>query len=281
MLEGCGNHIDFCLRQTPMLIESNPSVGNKIKTGKYLGKLHLQYCAILSQQNRHEEALQHAKYAAKYMHLLMNDLIENAERLLLETDISLLEGTVNRILPILNELLSKLIPETKQMNPKKSNSKIDMRDLFGYTSPGDAIMEYNIGNIMQLSPLTLIDLLSEYDKQFELTRESLLDKIALLVSAYFCISIEKRFLLKEAKSKSFNESEYYHAKALELACCFLPAECPLVSHIYMAYQKNYSAIRETIVIFNIISSLKMMRPPELLISYDHLMEHQNFLLIQS
>ena len=100
---------------------------------------------------------------------------------------------------------------------------------------------------MQLSPLTLVDVLSEYDQQFELTRESLLDKIALLVVAYFCTSIETRFIAKILGNTSSKEAEFFHAKSLELACCFLPSECPLVSHVYMAYQKNYSMLQEVIV----------------------------------
>jgi hypothetical protein len=248
MLEGCGSALNFCLKQVPALIKSNPSKASKVKNTKYLARLHVQYCAVLSQQNRHKEALQHAKYAAKYLHYLLYDLQETTERLLLESDVSLLESTSIKIAPILYEITSRLIPERlHKADEKKSNAKVDMRNLFGYTSPGDSIMEYNIGSIMQLSPLALLDVLSEYDLQFELTREALLDKIALLIAAYFCISIEKRLLAKEAGSKSFSEAEYYHAKALELACYFLPVESPLVTHVYLAYQKNYAPIQETIV----------------------------------
>jgi hypothetical protein len=31
------------------------------------------------------------------------------------------------------------------------------------------------------------------------------------------------------------ESEYWHAKSLEIACSFLPGECPLLNHINLSY----------------------------------------------
>lgn len=252
MLEGCGNTLNFCLKQVPMLIRASPTKASKVKNTKYLARLHIQYCAVLSQQNRHSEALQHGKFGVLYLHYLLRDLRETAERLLLETDVSLLESTASKLVPILYEITSRLIPEhPHKVDEKKCKAKVDMRNLFGYTSPGDSIMEYNVGSIMQLSPLALLDVLSDYDLQFELTREAILDKLALLVAAYFCLSIEKRLLAKESGAKSFSEAEYYITKALELACYFLPAESPLVRHMYLAYQKNYAPVQEVIVRFAI------------------------------
>lgn len=262
MLDGCGSTLNYCLKQVPALLKFNPSKASKVKNTKYLARLHIQYCAILSQQDRHKEALQHAKYGAKYLHYLLYDLKATAERLLLEPDVSLLESTANKMIPILHEITTRLIPEQphKAEDETKRKVKLDMRNLFGYTSAGESVMEYNIGSIMQLSPLALLDVLSEYDLQFELTREALLDKIALLIVTYFCISIEKRLLAKEAGKKTFNEAEYYHAKALELACYFLPVEAPLVTHVYLAYQKNYAPIHEVIVCFRLsFYSLKIQR----------------------
>jgi hypothetical protein len=51
-------------------------------------------------------------------------------------------------------------------------------------------------------------------------------------------------------------SEMWHSKALEIACTFLPTECPLVGHIISSYQKHHAPVQETIVSPNqlIISS---------------------------
>ena len=42
------------------------------------------------------------------------------------------------------------------------------------------------------------------------------------------------------------ESEYWHAKALELACTFMPGECPLLNHINLSYQKHFAPVKQTI-----------------------------------
>jgi len=43
------------------------------------------------------------------------------------------------------------------------------------------------------------------------------------------------------------ESEYWHAKSLEIACTFLPGECPLLNHINLSYQKHFAPVKTTIM----------------------------------
>ena len=43
------------------------------------------------------------------------------------------------------------------------------------------------------------------------------------------------------------ESEYWHAKSLEVACTFLPGECPLLNHINLSYQKHFAPVKSTII----------------------------------
>jgi hypothetical protein len=43
------------------------------------------------------------------------------------------------------------------------------------------------------------------------------------------------------------ESEFWHAKSLELACTFLPGECPLLNHINLSYQKHFAPVKSTIM----------------------------------
>lgn len=43
------------------------------------------------------------------------------------------------------------------------------------------------------------------------------------------------------------ESEFWHAKSLELACTFLPGECPLLNHINLSYQKHFAPVKTTIM----------------------------------
>lgn len=71
--------------------------------------------------------------------------------------------------------------------------------------------------------------------------------------AYFCYSTEIRFIIQMKEDVSFDtplkqkESEFWHAKSLELACTFLPGECPLLNHINLSYQKHFAPVKTTIL----------------------------------
>jgi len=43
----------------------------------------------------------------------------------------------------------------------------------------------------------------------------------------------------EIKKEKELEQEYWHVKALDIACAFLPSECPLFNHILLSYQKHH------------------------------------------
>jgi len=86
----------------------------------------------------------------------------------------------------------------------------------------------------------------------ELARDSVLEKICYLCISYFCVSTELRFLVSSKEKLVVNpvqvkqESEFWHAKALEVSCSFLPSESPLVSHILSSYQKHHAPVQEAI-----------------------------------
>jgi hypothetical protein len=82
------------------------------------------------------------------------------------------------------------------------------------------------------------------------SRDAFLETVSFYIVSYFCISTEIRFIIQikdeiekfpefDAKQKT-KESEYWHAKSLEIACCFLPSDCPLLNHVLLSYQKHHS-----------------------------------------
>jgi hypothetical protein len=85
-----------------------------------------------------------------------------------------------------------------------------------------------------------------------LARDSILEKITFLAISYFCVSTELRFLVSQKEKLSFDpvyvkaESEFWHGKALEVSCGFLPSESPLVTHILSSYQKHHSPVQQVI-----------------------------------
>ena len=71
-----------------------------------------------------------------------------------------------------------------------------MKNVLGFLNQNEWIGSLNIGNIMQMAPVTMKDLLSTTRNEIELSRDSFLEKISLLGVSYFCVSTEMRFLLQ-------------------------------------------------------------------------------------
>ena len=107
---------------------------------------------------------------------------------------------------------------------------------------------------MQIQVIAMKDFLQEANDEIELSRESFLNKLSILIVTYFCVSTEMRFLLQmrsqylkpEVKRDRELESEFWHAKALEIACTFLPSECPLLNHVLLSYQKHHDPTMQPI-----------------------------------
>jgi hypothetical protein len=62
----------------------------------------------------------------------------------------------------------------------------------------------------------------------------------------FLLHSRGKYLKPEVKEEREIESEYWHAKSLEVACTFLPSECPLLKHILLSYQKHHDPSNQTI-----------------------------------
>jgi len=80
--------------------------------------------------------------------------------------------------------------------------------------------------------------------------------VSFLCVGYFCVSTEIRFIIQlkeeissfkqfDAKTKT-EESEYWHTKSIEVACSFLPSDCPLLNHILLSYQKHHAPSQSSI-----------------------------------
>ena len=144
---------------------------------------------------------------------------------------SYIERTARKLMPILNEIKSRMVPEKnlKGQQPNKGNaggsnkvvtldsihegdviteeeemnengepqkkSTPDMKNILGYLNQGEWTTALSIGSIMQLQPVMMKDLLEQGKNELELTRESFITKVSLLAVSYFCYSTEIRFIL--------------------------------------------------------------------------------------
>jgi len=94
----------------------------------------------------------------------------------------------------------------------------------------DWIFSINIGNVMSMAPLSLEELSSnngvKSETYHEVARDSMLEKIILIIIAYFCIATEMRFIAKEINKSGgsdnfqnqayFKDSEAFHAKSIHI-----------------------------------------------------------------
>lgn len=95
---------------------------------------------------------------------------------------------------------------------------------------------------MRLKKMKFKDLYSTKDLDTILLRDSILKRFTLIITSYFCLGTELRFL-KQMKLQGFadsQESQFWHGRALEMALYFLPGDSPLVKHIIQSYNKHHS-----------------------------------------
>ena len=150
---------------------------------------------------------------------------------------SYVERTAKKLLPILNEVKKRMIPDKKRRTGKtdakedkkgsgsdddddlvidlskvkgKAKNKptpFDMKNILGYLNQGENLQTLSIGSIMQLQAFKLRDLVEEGKNELELTRESFIFKISHLAVAYFCYSTEIRFILQMKEDPNYEVSE--------------------------------------------------------------------------
>ena len=167
------------------------------------------------------------------------------------------------MLPVFREIIKILVKEEgseqqeqlDEMDDDELDSarfgprdKVDMRNLLGFLNQNLYHDYLNITNIMKLKRLDFRDVYGIRPPDLILTRENIIERIMLLITSYFCMGTEQRFL-KSMRFEGFensNDSEFWHGKALELAVRFLPGDAPLVKHIVSSYQKHHAPSLEII-----------------------------------
>ena len=280
-------------------------LGDLILELRFSAKFHIQMSEILSQVNRHVDALKHAKLASlicednliksNYLYtqikdnqikyamistknkndnnnnnttneddIFINDKIKLNYKLIQELFNIILDirnsNNKQKFSSISNKVLNHRIESHKENKENKKNmfnsfdnyreSEIKqykyknsllnkVRYIFGsILKPGDWIQIITIDNILLLSPLNSEDLDLDSDSRYELLRDTILEKIVMLTTSYFCVSREMNFLSKDKNNKKTNGA-YYLYKAIELSFMFLPVSCPVINFFISNYYKKY------------------------------------------
>lgn len=200
--------------------------------------------AILASKNQLDEGVSLMEKAAKKIHPVIREvnkrLVKEKKRLdVSKRNINQLFNKNNplskQVLEVDKEIEELIRDEDAELNfenspvAKGDNSdyefeeKLDMRAVLGYFNQSEWIGNINIGNIMQINPFRNEEFMMNSKNEFQLSRNSFLEKISLLAVGYFCSSTEIRFILQLNEDPSFKkkekepESEYWHAKSLEVA----------------------------------------------------------------
>lgn len=78
----------------------------------------------------------------------------------------------------------------------------DMRHILGFLNQSEWVNTLNIGNIMQLAPIQLEDLVMPRSNESELSRDSFLESVSFIIVGYFCVSTEIRFIIQLKEEQS-------------------------------------------------------------------------------
>ena len=95
------------------------------------------------------------------------------------------------------------VDENKLMKDREEE-QVDMKYILGYLNQGENLQNITIGSMMQLTTYQIKDMLDEGNNELELSRESFILKISLIIIGYFCYSTEIRFVIQTKEDTDFD-----------------------------------------------------------------------------
>jgi len=241
----------------------NVSLGRPVdyRRRKYECRARVQLCSLLSQLQRHEGALTHARLASKHSQSLLTDVqslcfdhsnrhkkLLHAHRLKpLPEHLTTLQSAsyrhshdlVLKASPVLQLLQARL---HSQPIDSARTPRLELRSALGVQHYDDWVYSVNIIDIVLIQPLTVFELKSSLEPFAELTRDFLLDKVCLLLASFYCLATELRLLYGRERLLQAHD---YHSKALQLAKDLLPVECPLTEHLRASYHRHFQVLRRS------------------------------------
>jgi hypothetical protein len=188
-------------------LTSESNLGDIILQIRFSAKFHLQMCAVLSQNNNHNEALKHARLAAlmcedniiktqflykqiqleyiskkgkKQGSIKSNHIQESEDFILFEEKIKEAEGIFLNIVGKIKQYKMGNFEEENSKNQEKNYESLKnvVRKVLLVKSSDDWTALLNIGNIMYLSALNVEDLDLDSDPKFELLRDAIIEKVS-------------------------------------------------------------------------------------------------------
>jgi len=222
------------------------------KGKKYECRAKIQLCALFSQVDRHEAALIHAQAGLKLSQNLLLDVFSLCQNHLIRHHKLTSESpkcthtlayrhnhslvkSAYPLLAFLDSCIAARLP-----SPAKAVRKLEARSALGVQHYSDWVYSMDMTEVMRIKPMTLLQAKQDLDSYSELERNSLGDKVCLVIAALFCVATELRMLYGEEERKMMEKARSCHYKALHLAKAVLPVESPLIEHLVVSYQKHFA-----------------------------------------
>ena len=251
-VDSCASYLEACLYNLNNTQGSGKTHKPNWMRKKYECRTRMQLCAMLSQMERHEAGLIHAQTGMKLAQNLLKEIYSFCKNHLsrhheLATESPKMTHTfeyrrqhslVKEAYPLLDFLENKLT--SKQ--PGRSFQKLEARSALGVQQYSDWVYSLDIPLVMTIRPLTLFQVKNELDTYSELARDSLLDKVCLVITGMYCVATEIRMLYGEEDWEKMAKAQICHYKAMKLAKAVLPLESLLTEHLVISYQKHFAGM---------------------------------------
>jgi hypothetical protein len=251
------------LKDRPTLVsyedKKNPHsvLSNVISKSRLECRLRLQLCAILSQLDRHEEALRQAQEAARVSQTLVKETLVLCheylahQRKLLNRSAGKLSESSRTQTEVFKRALALAQHLDAFITGKVPRNEGEGR-LYSLKS-ADWLGKFSIGDMMTVQSTSIGELTKMQSMLTELTADAMLDKVRtrqalLMIVSYFCIATELRFKFSQEKTlKVLKEGQAWHLQSIDIAKGLLPGESVLMRHLKESYRTNYldmlSAVR--------------------------------------
>lgn len=243
----CANYLDACAynskEQLGALCASEHSLTvsvlcERIRLRKYLAKVSIQLCALLSELDRHDLALIKARQAVKEAQFVIKEsLAVSYENLTIfkRKKLSSLSLAVKKTIPILEHIERRF-----QNKRTKKVQKLETRNALGVVSLEDPVFSFQMGDLMEVKAVQFkeFEVCSEAFQLF--TRAEVFDLISVCVVSQFCVATELRFLYSESQNAAqIKEAQAWHLKSLQICKELLPSETPMLEHLKVSFRTNY------------------------------------------
>ena len=233
------------------------SLMSVLKKEKYEAGIHLSYASALSYANKHEDSLKHSKIALKkglvcmkilhkicIEHLTRHNKLMNTDsirkRLCKQFQYNLIQSPhyksyhklVNQALPFLQYF------HNKYHSTSSKSSKLNLKSaVLQFYAENEGFLSGTLDEITELKPLNPAFVSTSLGIYTEISNESFLQKILLIVASMYNIAIELKYSVEDKL-----KAKIWHKKTIQNAEELLPQHCMILKQLKESYVREYNKL---------------------------------------